>query len=135
MRLVWFFCFFSLFVCLWVFYEMVRGFAGAYYQIQLLFYSTEKLTFQNAPSPQEFNEGDDAVIVCDVISSPPPTIIWKYQRTKIQPEKDGKRSSLYFIHIFIIVALNHHQHILSPHSLMQTPRQIAAFTKAVMFLP
>ncbi|KAI4877926.1 hypothetical protein NFI96_017420, partial [Prochilodus magdalenae] len=48
----------------------------------------QKLTFQNAPSPQEFNEGDDADIVCDVISSPPPTIIWKYQRTKIQPEKD-----------------------------------------------
>ncbi|XP_046723245.1 neural cell adhesion molecule 1a isoform X11 [Silurus meridionalis] len=48
----------------------------------------QKLTFQNAPSPQEFNEGDDAIIVCDVISSPPPTIIWKYQRTKIQPEKD-----------------------------------------------
>ncbi|XP_058271000.1 neural cell adhesion molecule 1a isoform X1 [Hemibagrus wyckioides] len=48
----------------------------------------QKLTFQNAPSPQEFNEGDDAVIMCDVISSPPPTIIWKYQRTKIQPEKD-----------------------------------------------
>ncbi|XP_047018001.1 neural cell adhesion molecule 1a isoform X5 [Ictalurus punctatus] len=48
----------------------------------------QKLTFQNAPSPQEFNEGDDAVIVCDVISSPPPTIIWKYKRTKIQPEKD-----------------------------------------------
>ncbi|XP_036444756.1 neural cell adhesion molecule 1a isoform X3 [Colossoma macropomum] len=48
----------------------------------------QKLTFQNAPTPQEFNEGDDADIVCDVISSPPPTIIWKYQRTKIQPEKD-----------------------------------------------
>ncbi|KAM9450347.1 neural cell adhesion molecule 1a isoform 4-T4 [Clarias gariepinus] len=48
----------------------------------------QKLTFQNAPSPQEFNEGEDAVIVCDVISSPPPTIIWKHQRTKIQPEKD-----------------------------------------------
>uniref|UniRef100_A0A8B9RF99 Neural cell adhesion molecule 1a n=1 Tax=Astyanax mexicanus TaxID=7994 RepID=A0A8B9RF99_ASTMX len=50
----------------------------------------QKLTFQNAPSPQEFNEGADVNIVCDVISSPPPTIIWKYQRTKIQPEKDGK---------------------------------------------
>ncbi|XP_049322460.1 neural cell adhesion molecule 1a isoform X10 [Astyanax mexicanus] len=48
----------------------------------------QKLTFQNAPSPQEFNEGADVNIVCDVISSPPPTIIWKYQRTKIQPEKD-----------------------------------------------
>ncbi|XP_060792120.1 neural cell adhesion molecule 1a isoform X1 [Neoarius graeffei] len=48
----------------------------------------QKLTFQSAPSPQEFNEGDDAVIMCDVISSPPPTIIWRYQRTKIQLEKD-----------------------------------------------
>ncbi|XP_066502221.1 neural cell adhesion molecule 1a isoform X4 [Hoplias malabaricus] len=48
----------------------------------------QKLTFQHAPSPQEFNEGDDADIVCDVISSPPPTIIWKYKRAKIQPEKD-----------------------------------------------
>ncbi|XP_076836877.1 neural cell adhesion molecule 1a isoform X3 [Brachyhypopomus gauderio] len=48
----------------------------------------QKLTIQNAPSPQEFNEGDDAEIVCDVISSPPPTIIWKYQKTPIQLEKD-----------------------------------------------
>uniref|UniRef100_A0AAY5ETX2 Neural cell adhesion molecule 1a n=1 Tax=Electrophorus electricus TaxID=8005 RepID=A0AAY5ETX2_ELEEL len=48
----------------------------------------QKLTIQNAPSPQEFNEGDDAEIVCDVISSPPPTIIWKYRRAPIQLEKD-----------------------------------------------
>lgn len=48
----------------------------------------QKLTFQNAPSPQEFTEGDDAIIVCDVISSPPPTIIWKFKKAKIQPEKD-----------------------------------------------
>lgn len=27
---------------------------------------TEKITFESAPSPQEFNEGDDADIVCDV---------------------------------------------------------------------
>ncbi|KAK7925297.1 hypothetical protein WMY93_007607 [Mugilogobius chulae] len=31
----------------------------------------QKITFQNAPSPQEFNEGDDADLVCDVVSSPP----------------------------------------------------------------
>ncbi|XP_051534346.1 neural cell adhesion molecule 1-like isoform X6 [Myxocyprinus asiaticus] len=48
----------------------------------------QKLTFQNAPSPQEFNEGDDADIICDVISSPPPTIIWKYKAMRIQPESD-----------------------------------------------
>ncbi|XP_067280359.1 neural cell adhesion molecule 1a isoform X3 [Pseudorasbora parva] len=48
----------------------------------------QKLTFQNAPSPQEFNEGDDADIICDVISSPPPSIIWKYKKTRIQPATD-----------------------------------------------
>ncbi|MBN3302544.1 NCAM1 protein, partial [Amia calva] len=48
----------------------------------------QKLTFKNAPSPQEFNEGDDANIVCDVVSSPPPTIIWKHKSVKIQVEKD-----------------------------------------------
>uniref|UniRef100_A0A8C1INV8 Neural cell adhesion molecule 1a n=1 Tax=Cyprinus carpio TaxID=7962 RepID=A0A8C1INV8_CYPCA len=48
----------------------------------------QKLTFQNAPSPQEFNEGDEADIICDVISSPPPAIIWKYKKTRIQPETD-----------------------------------------------
>ncbi|XP_077466912.1 neural cell adhesion molecule 1b isoform X1 [Stigmatopora argus] len=48
----------------------------------------QKITFTNAPSPQEFNEGDSAVIVCDVISSPPPTILWKYRGARIQMEKD-----------------------------------------------
>lgn len=48
----------------------------------------QKITFQNAPSPQEFNEGDDANIVCDVASSPPPTIIWKHKGSKIQVAKD-----------------------------------------------
>ncbi|XP_031428224.1 neural cell adhesion molecule 1a isoform X20 [Clupea harengus] len=48
----------------------------------------QRITFQNAPSPQEFNEGDDADIVCDVVSSPPPTVIWKYQNQRIQLEKD-----------------------------------------------
>ncbi|KAA0720098.1 Neural cell adhesion molecule 1 [Triplophysa tibetana] len=48
----------------------------------------QKLTFQNVPTPQEFNEGDDADIICDVISSPPPTVIWKYKFKQIQPETD-----------------------------------------------
>ncbi|XP_037533513.1 neural cell adhesion molecule 1b [Nematolebias whitei] len=48
----------------------------------------QRITFTNAPSPQEFNEGDNANIVCDVISSPPPTVFWKYKGAKIQMEKD-----------------------------------------------
>lgn len=52
----------------------------------------EKITFTNAPSPQEFTEGDNAIIVCDVVSSPPPTVFWKYKGAKIQLEKDGKSS-------------------------------------------
>ncbi|XP_042287355.1 neural cell adhesion molecule 1a isoform X11 [Thunnus maccoyii] len=48
----------------------------------------QKITFQSAPSPQEFNEGDDADIICDVVSSPPPTIIWKHRGSKIQVAKD-----------------------------------------------
>uniref|UniRef100_A0AAY4AJC5 Neural cell adhesion molecule 1a n=1 Tax=Denticeps clupeoides TaxID=299321 RepID=A0AAY4AJC5_9TELE len=46
------------------------------------------ITFHNAPSPQEFNEGDDAIIVCNVTSSPPPAVFWKYKNKKIQMEKD-----------------------------------------------
>ncbi|XP_029303316.1 neural cell adhesion molecule 1a isoform X7 [Cottoperca gobio] len=48
----------------------------------------QKITFESAPSPQEFNEGDDADIVCNVISSPPPSIIWKHKGSKIQVAKD-----------------------------------------------
>ncbi|XP_076592130.1 neural cell adhesion molecule 1b isoform X13 [Chaetodon auriga] len=48
----------------------------------------QRITFTNAPSPQEFTEGDNANIVCDVISSPPPTVLWKYKGAKIQMEKD-----------------------------------------------
>uniref|UniRef100_A0A4W5LXB5 Neural cell adhesion molecule 1a n=1 Tax=Hucho hucho TaxID=62062 RepID=A0A4W5LXB5_9TELE len=48
----------------------------------------QKISFKNAPSPQEFNEGDDADIICDVVSSPPATIIWKHKGSKIQVTKD-----------------------------------------------
>ncbi|KAK5599990.1 hypothetical protein CRENBAI_012048 [Crenichthys baileyi] len=48
----------------------------------------QKITFQSAPSRQEFNEGDNADIVCDVVSSPPPTIIWKHKGSKLQSAKD-----------------------------------------------
>lgn len=55
------------------------------------FFIPEKITFTNAPTPQEFTEGDNANIICDVVSSPPPTVLWKYKGAKIQMEKDGKR--------------------------------------------
>nr|ALR85659.1 neural cell adhesion molecule 1 isoform 140b [Oncorhynchus mykiss] len=48
----------------------------------------QKITFKNAPSPQEFNEGDDADIICDVVSSPPADTIWKHKGSKIQVAKD-----------------------------------------------
>ncbi|XP_038159358.1 neural cell adhesion molecule 1b isoform X17 [Cyprinodon tularosa] len=48
----------------------------------------QRITFTNAPSPQEFTEGDNANIVCDVTSSPSPTVFWKYKGAKIQFEKD-----------------------------------------------
>ncbi|XP_045930547.1 neural cell adhesion molecule 1b isoform X3 [Micropterus dolomieu] len=48
----------------------------------------QRITFTSAPSPQEFTEGDNANIVCDVVSSPPPTVLWKYKGAKIQMEKD-----------------------------------------------
>ncbi|RVE64984.1 hypothetical protein OJAV_G00131250 [Oryzias javanicus] len=48
----------------------------------------QKITFTNAPSPQEFTVGDIANLVCDVVSSPSPTVLWKYKGTKIQMEKD-----------------------------------------------
>ncbi|MFT7803606.1 neural cell adhesion molecule 1-like isoform X2 [Arapaima gigas] len=46
------------------------------------------LEIQNAPSPQEFTEGDNADIVCDVVGSPPPMVTWKHKGTKIKPDKD-----------------------------------------------
>ncbi|KAJ8391240.1 hypothetical protein AAFF_G00095070 [Aldrovandia affinis] len=48
----------------------------------------QKLTFKSAPSPQEFNEGQDATIICDVVSLPPPKVIWKHKGSKIQSAKD-----------------------------------------------
>ncbi|XP_069391059.1 neural cell adhesion molecule 1b isoform X3 [Paralichthys olivaceus] len=48
----------------------------------------QKITFTNVPSPQEFTEGDNANIICDVVSSPSPTVIWRYKGSRMQMEKD-----------------------------------------------
>ncbi|KAJ7995528.1 hypothetical protein DPEC_G00245520, partial [Dallia pectoralis] len=65
---------------------VTNGDKSAEATVNVQFY--QRVTFKNAPTPQEFTEGDDAIIVCDVISSPPPTIIWKHRGAKIQMEKD-----------------------------------------------
>lgn len=52
--------------------------------------------FKNAPTPQEFREGEDAVIVCDVVSSLPPTIIWKHKGRDVILKKDGETWQLPF---------------------------------------
>ncbi|KAI1230723.1 hypothetical protein IHE44_0008601 [Lamprotornis superbus] len=63
----------------------------------------QKLMFKNAPTPQEFKEGDDAVIVCDVVSSLPPTIIWKHKGRDVILKKDGKGLALKHIHLHFMV--------------------------------
>lgn len=50
----------------------------------------ERITFSNAPSRQEFNEGDTALILCNVVSSPAPQILWKYKGARIYSNKDGE---------------------------------------------
>lgn len=61
----------------------------------------QKITFENAPSPQEFNEGDDADLVCDVVSSPPAEIMWKYNFNVIRSAKDVRFKVLENGHLLI----------------------------------
>uniref|UniRef100_A0A8C6UT68 Neural cell adhesion molecule 1a n=1 Tax=Neogobius melanostomus TaxID=47308 RepID=A0A8C6UT68_9GOBI len=61
----------------------------------------QKITFKNAPSPQEFNEGDDADLVCDVVSSPPAEIMWKYKFNLIKSAKDVRFKVLDNGHLLI----------------------------------
>ncbi|MEQ2284751.1 hypothetical protein AMECASPLE_024752 [Ameca splendens] len=60
----------------------------------------QRITFTNASSPQEFTEGDNANIVCDVTSSPPPTVFWKYKGAKIQMEKDEVSAAIIVVSLF-----------------------------------
>ncbi|XP_072342722.1 neural cell adhesion molecule 1-like isoform X1 [Scyliorhinus torazame] len=54
----------------------------------------QKLEFRNAPSPQEFRVGDDAVVICDSVSSPPPTITWKHRGRDVMLKKDVRFTML-----------------------------------------
>uniref|UniRef100_A0AAR2JXB8 Neural cell adhesion molecule 2 n=1 Tax=Pygocentrus nattereri TaxID=42514 RepID=A0AAR2JXB8_PYGNA len=46
----------------------------------------QKLTFREVKTPQEFRQGEDAEVVCDVISSPVPAVSWFYKNREITPE-------------------------------------------------
>lgn len=52
----------------------------------------ERLTFQDVQSPQEFRHGETAEVVCDVISSPVPVVVWYYQDREITEEHHSKFS-------------------------------------------
>ncbi|XP_067827105.1 neural cell adhesion molecule 1-like isoform X8 [Heptranchias perlo] len=54
----------------------------------------QKLEFRNAPSPQEFKVGADAVVICDSVSSPPPTITWKHRGRDVLLKKDVRFTML-----------------------------------------
>lgn len=53
---------------------------------------TEKLTFREVRSPQEFRQGDVAEAVCDVTSSPVPVVAWFYNNMEIMPENNSESS-------------------------------------------
>lgn len=68
---------------------MLRG-GGKSCSISVLFDLAERLTFQDVQSPQEFRYGETAEVVCDVISSPVPVVVWYYQDKEITEEHHSK---------------------------------------------
>ncbi|XP_048396640.2 neural cell adhesion molecule 2-like isoform X1 [Stegostoma tigrinum] len=54
----------------------------------------KKLTFHEIKSPQEFREGEDAVVICEVNSSPAPIVTWLYNNRDISTEPSDKFSMI-----------------------------------------
>ncbi|XP_035533322.1 neural cell adhesion molecule 2-like isoform X1 [Morone saxatilis] len=50
----------------------------------------QRLTFRDVQSPQEFRHGETAEVVCDVISSPVPVVVWYYQDKEITEEHHSR---------------------------------------------
>ncbi|XP_032412533.1 neural cell adhesion molecule 2-like isoform X2 [Xiphophorus hellerii] len=50
----------------------------------------QRLTFRDVKSPQEFRHGETAEVVCDVISSPVPAVVWYYQDKEITEEHHSR---------------------------------------------
>lgn len=50
---------------------------------------SEKLTFRDIVSPQEFRQGEDAEVVCRVTSSPAPIVSWLYRNEEVTATADS----------------------------------------------
>ncbi|XP_051993080.1 neural cell adhesion molecule 2-like [Xyrauchen texanus] len=50
----------------------------------------QKLTFREVKTPQEFRQGEDAEVICDVISSPVPAVSWFYKNREITSEPTNR---------------------------------------------
>ncbi|XP_075950761.1 neural cell adhesion molecule 2 [Anarhichas minor] len=50
----------------------------------------QRLTFRDVQTPQEFRHGETAEVVCDVISSPVPVVVWYYQDEEITEEHHSR---------------------------------------------
>ncbi|KAM9766446.1 neural cell adhesion molecule 2 isoform 3-T3 [Menidia menidia] len=50
----------------------------------------QRLTFRDVQSPQEFRHGETAEVVCDVISSPVPVVVWYYQDKEITEDHHSR---------------------------------------------
>lgn len=55
----------------------------------ICFLGTEKLTFREVVSPQEFKQGEDAEVVCRVSSSPAPVVSWLYHNEEVTTIPDS----------------------------------------------
>ncbi|TRY92788.1 hypothetical protein DNTS_024859 [Danionella cerebrum] len=59
-------------------------------EASLLLQIYQKLTFREVKTPQEFRQGEDAEVICDVISSPVPAISWFYKNREITSEPSSR---------------------------------------------
>lgn len=61
----------------------------SYFYDLFYFLDTEKLTFREVVSPQEFRQGEDAEVVCRVSSSPAPVVSWLYHNEEVTAISDS----------------------------------------------
>ncbi|KAL1282880.1 hypothetical protein QQF64_001683, partial [Cirrhinus molitorella] len=63
----------------------------------------QKLTFREVKTPQEFRQGEDAEVICDVISSPVPAVSWFYKNREITSEPNTREIKNGDLIIFILI--------------------------------
>ncbi|XP_056681962.1 neural cell adhesion molecule 2 isoform X3 [Monodelphis domestica] len=54
----------------------------------------QKLTFREVVSPQEFKQGEDAEVVCQVSSSPAPIVSWLYHNEEVATHSNNRFAML-----------------------------------------